>query len=96
MIPSQGVSRCLGEISAAGLTDSVVMVGPDTGRISYRFKACTELATVGINHSLGEQRSIDFSWRRATVKPARALGYFGATQAKYLDDQISLSYLMRF
>jgi hypothetical protein len=68
----------------------------DTGRISYRFKASTQLATIGINHSLSEQRSIDFSWRRATVKPARALGYFGATQAKYVDDQISLSYLIRF
>ena len=68
----------------------------DTGRISYRFKASTELATIGVNHSLSERCAIDFSWRRAAVKPARALGYFGATQAKYVDDQVSLSLLMRF
>ena len=68
----------------------------DTGRISYRFKASSELATIGINHSLSAERSIDFSWRRATVEPARALGYFGATQAKYVDDQFSVSLLVRF
>ncbi len=68
----------------------------DTGRITYRFKATTELATIGANHSLGERCALDFSWRRATVKPARALGYFGATEAKYVDDQFSVALLLRF
>ena len=43
----------------------------DTGRISYRFKASTELATIGVNHSLSERRSIDFSWRRAARSSRR-------------------------
>jgi hypothetical protein len=67
-----------------------------TGRIAYRFKATSELATLGLNHSFNEKQAIDFSWRRVSVKPARALGYFGATQAKYVDDQVSLSLLFRF
>ncbi len=68
----------------------------DTGRITYRIKGATNFATLGLNRALGEFQSIDLSWRKAVLKPARALTYFGATEAKYTDNQVTLSYLVRF
>ena len=67
-----------------------------TGRITYRLKAVTIFSTLGINFALATHQSIDFSWRRATLSPARALTYFGATEAKYVDNQLNLSYLAQF
>lgn len=67
-----------------------------TGRITYRLKGATNFATIGVNRAIAARQSIDFSWRQATLKPARSLGYFGATEAKYTDNQVALSYLVQF
>jgi hypothetical protein len=68
----------------------------DTGRITYRIKGATNFMTMGLNRVIGAGQSLDLSWRKAALKPARALDYYGATEAKYTDNQIALTYLVQF
>jgi len=65
---------------------------------AYRFKANTWISTLGYNLPLGPRDSIDFSWRRAESKPTSSgTGLYGSVgNARYIANQISLVYLMRF
>lgn len=62
---------------------------------SYRLKAKSVLATVGYNLPLGPKSSIDLSWRRARILPTESLSLAGP-RPYYVDDQISVVYLLGF
>ena len=62
---------------------------------SYRLKAKTVLATLGYNLPLGAKSSLDLSWRRARSLPTDSLSLPGPSPY-YVDDQISLVYLLGF
>lgn len=65
---------------------------------AYRFKAKTLIWTLGYNLPLGPRDSIDLSWRRAESKPTSSgSGIYGSVgDARYIVNQLSLVYLMRF
>lgn len=66
-----------------------------TDRIAYRFKASSIIGTVGMNYALAAHQSLDLSWQKVTLFPVR-LPSASATQAKYVDNQVVLSYLVQF
>jgi hypothetical protein len=65
------------------------------GFLDYRFKARTLLTTVGYNLPFGPSHSADLSWRRAESDPTDSLSFAGR-KPRYVDNQISIVYLMRF
>ncbi|MEO5692130.1 MAG: putative Ig domain-containing protein [Usitatibacter sp.] len=64
--------------------------------VSYRFDARTVMGTLGYNHPLGARDSIDFSWRRIEATPTRHPGFDFNGPLRYIDNQYSIVYLMRF
>lgn len=63
--------------------------------LNYRFKARTVLATLGYNFPLGSKSALDLSWRRVRTIPTESLSFAGP-EPYYVDDQISLVYLLSF
>jgi uncharacterized protein YhjY with autotransporter beta-barrel domain len=62
------------------------------GFISYRIEAKTVLWTLGYNRPLGPRDSIDFSLRHLYATPTDA----AASSSRYVVNQYSAAYLMRF
>jgi hypothetical protein len=60
----------------------------------YRMKGKSTLFTLGYNCSLGTKDSLDFAWRRAKSTADVSPAY--AAPANYIDNQLSISYLMAF
>ena len=67
----------------------------DLGYIAYRIDGTTLLGTIGLNYPLGARDSVDLSWRRVEGKAKRQLSFEGGA-LRYIDNQYSLMYLMRF
>ncbi|MFL6579604.1 MAG: hypothetical protein ACJ8G2_02585 [Burkholderiales bacterium] len=82
------------EVAEASVLDDVFT---DTTRYSYRFKAYTGIATIGYNVGIGERAALDLSYR---VAYSRLRDQPSATSTSdtidYVDNQLSLSLLMRF
>ena len=68
----------------------------DQGFVAYRFDARTILGTVGVNYPLGARDSIDLSWRRVQSSPRKRPAFDFSGPLRYIDNQYSLVYLMRF
>jgi hypothetical protein len=68
----------------------------DQGLFAYRFDAHTLIGTMGYNFPLGPRDSIDFSWRRAQSTPTRKPDFDFSGALKYIDNQYSIVYLLRF
>jgi hypothetical protein len=66
-----------------------------TDRIAYRFKASSIVGTLGMNYALAGHQSLDLSWQKVSLFPVR-LPSPSSTQAKYVDNQVVLSYLVQF
>lgn len=95
----QGDTVSTGFASLANVGVAEVFVPDDAmgpGFFSYRFDARTVLGTVGVNYPLGSRDSIDLSWRRVEATPRRRPSFDFAGPLKYIDNQYSLVYLMRF
>jgi hypothetical protein len=69
---------------------------PDQRLFAYRFDATTWVCTVGYSVPVGPRDSIDFSWRRTQATPTHAPAFDSGTSLRYLDNQYSAVYLMRF
>lgn len=68
----------------------------DAGRfISYRLDATTWLTTLGYNVGLGPRDSLDVSWRRVQSTP-ELRPTWATSPTSYVNNQFSISYLMRF
>jgi outer membrane autotransporter protein len=66
------------------------------GYFAYRFDARTWLGTFGYNRPLGPRDAIDFSYRRAESTPTKGASIPSSGPNKYIDNQYSIIYLMRF
>jgi len=66
------------------------------GFFAYRFDARTLMGTVGFNHPLGPRDSVDLSWRRVEVTPQKRPSFDFDGPWRYIDNQYSIVYLMRF
>ena len=69
---------------------------PGKELFAYRSDARTWLGTIGYNVPLGQQASIDISWRRAESTPTRGLGFDAQSSLRYVDNQYSIVFLKRF
>ena len=67
----------------------------DLGYIAYRIDGTTLIGTVGVNYPLGARDSVDLSWRRVEGRSKKTLS-FESAPLRYIDNQYSLMYLMRF
>lgn len=65
-------------------------------RFAYRFDAKTTIWTLGFNRTLGARDAIDLSLRRADSQALITPTGIYAGQTKYVSDQFSIAYLMRF
>lgn len=66
------------------------------GFFAYRFDAKTWLGTIGYNRPLGARDAIDFSWRRVQSTPLDRPSWAVPGAWRYIDNQYSIIYLMRF
>jgi outer membrane autotransporter protein len=66
------------------------------GYFAYRFDARTWLGTFGYNRPLGPRDAIDFSYRRAESTPTKSPSFSTSGPSKYIDNQYSIIYLLRF
>jgi len=65
--------------------------------IAYRFEARTGLVTVGYNFAVAPRQSLDISYRGAYSRPKeQPSSSLTSDTIYYLDNQITLSYLIRF
>ena len=62
---------------------------------SYRFDGSTVLTTIGYNLGLGSRDSLDFAWRRVESTPTLRPSFVTSPKS-YVDNQLSVTYLMRF
>ncbi len=87
-----------GRPSLAILDVSTVFVRDDVfnaeGFFSYRMKGQTALMTIGYNHSFGTKDSVDFAWRHVEATPDMTPAY--ASPMRYIDNLLSINYLMAF
>jgi uncharacterized protein YhjY with autotransporter beta-barrel domain len=92
------VSGGLASLENVGLAE--VFVPDDAfeghGLFAYRFDARTVLGTLGWNYPLGPRDSLDFSWRRVQTTPTHRPSFDGGGPLRYIDNQYSIVYLMRF
>ena len=51
---------------------------------------------MGYNHPLGPRDSVDLSWRRVEVTPQKRPSFDIEGPWRYIDNQYSIVYLMRF
>ena len=91
------VSSGLSSLANVGLADVFVPddAYPGQDLFAYRFDAHTVLGTIGWNYPLGPRDSIDLSYRRAQSTPSGRTVWDSGT-LRYIDNQYSLVYLMRF
>jgi hypothetical protein len=91
------VSSGPASLASVGLAD--VFVPDDAydglGLFAYRFDARTVMGTVGWNYPLGPRDSIDLSFRRVQSTPTGRTAWDSGT-LRYIDNQYSIVYLMRF
>ncbi len=66
-----------------------------TARIAYRYKGAADIGAIGANYALSEHQSLDLSFQKVSLRPAK-IPYAGYLQATYVDQQLSLSYLVQF
>jgi hypothetical protein len=66
------------------------------GYFAYRFEAKTWLGTIGYNRPLGPRDAVDFSFRRAQSTPVDRPAFTVPGPFRYIDNQYSIIYLMRF
>ena len=94
-----------GDTSSSGLGSlenlaAAEVVAPDDvfgpGFFAYRFEARTVMGTLGFNHPLGPRDSVDLSWRRVEVTPTKRPSFDFDGPWRYIDNQYSLVYLLRF
>ena len=89
-----------GHASLANLSIADVFVLDDAfpGRdlFAYRFEARTWVGMLGYNFPLGPRDSIDFSWRRVQSTPTSQPAYESSGSLRYVDNQYSVVYLLRF
>ena len=80
------------------IADAVVQddVFTDTVRNSYRVRANSILATVGCNLAFGERHALDFSWRWVQSTPTSNPGIATPDTIRYVDNQFTVAYLIRF
>ncbi len=64
--------------------------------IDYRFEAKNVLTTLGYNLPLGARSSLDFSWKRVQSTSTEQASFPGGGSLKYIDNQYSVVYLVRF
>jgi hypothetical protein len=64
------------------------------GLFDYRLKGKSAMLTLGYNLALGTKDSADFSWHRVESTPDSA--QVSGSPMKYIDNQLSISYLMAF
>ena len=82
------------DIAKALILDDVFT---DTTRYSYRFKAYTGIVTLGYNFALGEHAALDLAYRAAYSRPhEQPPSVVTADTIDYLDNQVTLSILIRF
>lgn len=82
------------DISKAVVTDDV-FTNPQ--RLDYRFEARTGLVTLGYNFSVTERQSLDISYRAVYSQPIdQPPSSVTTSTIYYLDQQITVSYLIRF
>ncbi|HUP29881.1 MAG TPA: putative Ig domain-containing protein, partial [Usitatibacter sp.] len=96
----RGDTVSTGAASLVNIGLSEVFVPDDAfdGRafFAYRFDARTVLGTIGWNYPLGPRDSLDFSWRRVQATPTHRPSFDGGGPLRYIDNQYSIVYLMRF
>ena len=63
---------------------------------AYRLDGRNVLGTVGFNYPLGPRDAIDFSWRRVQSTPSVHPNFDFTGSLRYIDNQYSIVYLMRF
>jgi uncharacterized protein YhjY with autotransporter beta-barrel domain len=66
------------------------------GYFAYRTEAKAWLGTLGYNRPLGPRDALDFSWRRVQVTPVNRPSFELNGPFRYIDNQYSIVYLMRF
>jgi len=82
------------EVAKASVLDDVFT---DTTRFSYRFRAYTGIATIGYNLAIGERAALDLRYRVAYSRLRdQPSGTLTTDTIDYVDNQVSLSLLMRF
>ena len=64
--------------------------------VAYRLEARTVLGTIGYNRPLGPRDSLDFSYRRVQTDPSHKPSFDAGGPLKYIDNQYSIVYLLRF
>lgn len=64
--------------------------------VAYRLDARTVLGTLGYNRPLGPRDSLDFSYRRVQTDPSHKPSFDAGGPLKYIDNQYSIVYLLRF
>jgi hypothetical protein len=69
---------------------------PGKGLFAYRFEANTWVGMLGYNFPLGPRDSIDFSWRRIQSTPTAQPPFESPGSLRYIDNQYSVVYLLRF
>ena len=69
---------------------------PGKQLFAYRSDARTWVSTVGYNLPLGQQTSIDISWRRVQSTPTAQLGFEVQGSLRYIDNQYSIVLLKLF
>jgi hypothetical protein len=69
---------------------------PGKGLFAYRYEARTWLGVLGSNLPLGPRDSIDLSWRRVQSTPTAHPAFDSPGSLRYIDNQYSAAYLLRF
>ena len=69
---------------------------PNEQWFAYRSDARTWISTVGYNLPLGQQASLDISWRRVQSTPTAHLNFDVQGSLRYVDNQYAIVLLKRF
>ena len=86
-----------GSIVNLAIADVFVLDDAFNGDLfAYRLEARTALGTVGYNRPLGPRDSIDFSYRRVQTDPTHKPSFDSNGPLRYIDNQYSIVYLLRF
>ncbi len=89
-----------GGASLANLAIAEVLVPDDAfdglDLFAYRLEGKTVLGTLGWNYPLGPRDAIDFSWRRVQGMPDARPPFASPGPWRYINNQYSIVYLMRF
>lgn len=67
----------------------------DTTRFAYRIRSKTTITTLGYNWPFASRHSLDLSWRHIRSEPTEQSDLYGG-DIRYVVNQVSLAYLVRF